>query len=116
MKISSAFKIFSKKLGRASGLGGSYTSFNFNFIFGGILVFTIFAELITAYNSLYQNLIFSDQMQTVRSANVTRINTENYNLVKARLDAVENYNSTSTIDFMGSDPKIGRANPFADPE
>jgi hypothetical protein len=111
--ISATFKKFKRS---GSQAGGLKAPFNFNLIFWGVLSAAILAELFVAYNSLYQNTVFADQPQTIRSANVTRINTENYSLVKARLEIVRNYTSTSSIDFLGTKFGIGRSNPFADPE
>jgi hypothetical protein len=115
MKLPAFLSSLIKKIRRPAPQTGQFGA-TFNLILGGVLSLAILGELLVAYNSLYQNLIFADQSQSVRSANVTRINTENYNLVKARLEKVKDYNATTTIDFLGTKLNTGRSNPFADPE
>jgi len=79
------------------------------------VVFSLFVavELFVVYKYLYQNLIIEEVNLPV--VPVTRINFQNYDKVRARLQEVSLYRATSTIDFAGKDVGTGRANPFAEP-
>jgi len=70
-------------------------------------------ELFLVYTFLYQNLIIEEV--NLPATPVTRINFQNYEKVKARLQEVSLYRATSTIDFVGKSVDTGRANPFAEP-
>lgn len=69
------------------------------------------------YFYLYKNLIFKNDTPLKNNVSISvRINTENYDRVISRLNSVADYNATSTIYFIGSDPNTGRGDPFSDPE
>lgn len=79
------------------------------------VIFSLFVavELFVVYKYLYQNLVIEEVNLPV--VPVTRINFQNYDKVRARLQEVSLYRATSTIDFAGKDADSGRANPFAEP-
>lgn len=80
---------------------------------GFVLVFA--AELFSLYAYGYKNLVFiSPESQASQAA--VRVNFVNYDKVIERLNEVQSYRATSTIDFLGPDKNTGRNNPFEDPQ
>jgi len=77
------------------------------------LVFAV--ELFALYAYGYKNLVFT-ALESPASNAAVRVNFVNYDKVIQRLDEVQNYHTTSTINFLGKDQNTGRSSPFDDPE
>jgi len=84
-------------------------------VFWVFFMLVIIIELIVIYNSVIGNLFFKEPSEEQTESVVARVNFPNFERVTKRLDKVSGFRVSNNIDFFGSQPGIGRSNPFDDP-
>jgi len=118
MKISdltNKFKLQKTPLHSASDTIRRKLVFSTEIVLWVILLIVAVIEVYVAYAGIFKNLVFKDiDPSSIESP--SRINFQNYDSVIDRLEEVEEFEPSASIDFSGVNPETGRNNPFSDPE